>query len=96
MNITFIQKLNVCLKSLDLGIDIVTSSGHTLSWSPDHEAPGFLMKRVDEGDKVEEVIMQIDSDGAWQFLVHHARKMDFDTYTAMAANLTLNETKRKG
>jgi hypothetical protein len=92
---TFVQRLTACLRWLELGGTIETSSGHTLEWSPEHESFGFAYTSFDTKTKENSAgIMQIDSDGAWQFLVHHARKMTEEQFTIMTANLALNEAKR--
>jgi hypothetical protein len=87
---TFRIKLNVLLKALEFGMDIHLSSGHTLAFSKgDVEGFGFLMTRGSD-----DIIMQINSDVAWQALINHAKTMGDEEYLKLVADVSLTELKK--
>lgn len=92
---TFVQRFTALLKGLEAGMTIKTASGPTLEWSAEHESFGFAATSQKDNGPVENIIFQIDSDAAWLFLVHHARKMTEEQFTVLAANMALNEKKKK-
>lgn len=90
----FTSKLDLLIRSMEQGREVKLSSGHTLAWSEEHEGPGFAATRTN-GDVVDEIIFQINSDVAWMMLIDHARKMSDHDSVVLAANMALTEINRK-
>jgi hypothetical protein len=70
------SKLNFLIKHLEQGNQLVCEGGYTLLWSPEHDEPGFLVKRYVDMRELEPKIMQIGSDVAWITLVKEAAKLN--------------------
>lgn len=94
----FSKSLDLLIRSMEQGRDLKISSGHTLSWSEEHQGPGFLAIQEPSYDSPDglpqEIIFQINSDVAWMSLIDHARKMSERDFTVLAANMALTEINR--
>jgi hypothetical protein len=72
----FHNRLHNCLKSMAHGNLIKLKTGHTLGIPESHSQPGFLASQLDEnGEKAEEIYLQIGSDVAWIMLIEHVNEM---------------------
>lgn len=82
--------------SWEVGGDIQLKSGHRLMWSDEHEAPGFHATSFDGVTKeTTKMLLQVDSDVAWSFLIEYARGMTEEEHTVMAANIALSLAGRR-
>jgi hypothetical protein len=93
---SFRKRLNNCIEWLEIGGTIQVNSGHTLAWSEEHEAPGFAATSTcgKTGEQTE-ILLQVDSDVAWDFLIKYAREQTEPQATIMAGNVALNLINRE-
>lgn len=89
----FSKSLDLLIRGMEQGRDVKLASGHTLSWSEEHQGPGFAATRTN-GDEVDEIVFQINSDVAWMSLIDYARKMTEKDFVTLAANMALTEINR--
>ena len=69
-------RINLGLKYLENDKEIVTSSGHTIVWSPDYDDIGFLVQKHMIGSQVQETeIHQIGSTTVWAYFLAHMKQM---------------------
>jgi len=89
----FIWAMRTCLEWLALGGDIKLASGHTIVMC-NKARPGFLMDHYDSKTKeTTQMVMNLDYDLVWGYIVDYARKMTEDEITVMCANLALNNAR---
>lgn len=86
----FVKSFKACLDWLALGGDIELKSGHIIMMTDDGR-PGFwaISQKGADGPK-EEILLQVDSEVVWSYLVDHARKMTEENFTVLCMNLALN------